>query len=144
MGPDPVLQALSRSNRVGGEERRAMHAAVRLGEEVEARVGWEQALKQKAEELNLYQVQLKKAQEEISGVRVEKTRDEVERATTKARSIVRKLREQRLVDIIHEEGRRVGLREDLTKRRGVDYLDRGQRLRDRGLDDYYSRTTSSH
>ena len=122
MGPDPVLQALSRSNRVGGEE---------------------QALEQKAEELNLYQVQLKKAQE-ISGVRVEKTRDEVERATTKARSIVRKLREQRLVDIIHEEGRRVGLREDLTKRRGVDYLDRGQRLRDRGLDDYYSRTTSSH
>jgi len=93
----------------------------------------------------LYQVQLKKAQEEISKVQAEKARDEAEHATTKlARSIARKLRERRLVDIVREEGRRVSLREGLTRRRGINYIDQGHGCRceiDRGLDDYHNRAT---
>ena len=68
--------------------------------------------------MNLYQVQLKKAQEEIDKVQAEKMGDEAGYATTKARSIAG-------VIIVREEGRRVGLREALTRRRGIDYIDRG-------------------
>ena len=148
-------QLSQQKQRADDAERRATHAAVRLKEETEARIRLEQTLKQKAEELKLYQVQLKKAQGEIYKAQdalaeVEKMRDEAEHAAAKARSIARKLREQRLVDIAREEGRRVGLREGLARGQEIEYVDRGHGYLEGGAaveeiedDDYYSRTTRS-
>ena len=148
-------QLSQQKQRADDAERRATHAAVRLKEETDARVRLEQALKQKAEELKLYHVQLKKAQGEIYKAQdalaeVEKMRDEAEHAAAKARSIARRLREQRLVDIAREEGRRVGLREGLARGQEVDYVDRGYHYLEGGAaveevedDDFYSRTTRS-
>ena len=104
-------QLSQQKQRADDAERRATNAAVRMKEETEARVRLEQALKQKTEELKMYQIQLKKAQGEIYRAQdaladVEKMRDEAERSAAKARSIARKLREQRLVDIAREEGKK--------------------------------------
>jgi hypothetical protein len=52
-------------------------------------------------------------------------RDEAKHAAAKARSIARKLREQRPVDIVREEGRRIGLKEGLVREREIHYIDRG-------------------
>jgi len=148
-------QLSQQKQRADDAERRATNAAVRLKEETEARIRLEQALKRKSEELKLYQVQLKKAQGEIFKAQdalaeVEKMRDEAEHAATKARNTARKLREQRLVDIAREEGRRVGLKEGLARGQEVDYVDRGYGYLEGGAaveeiedDDYYSRTTRS-
>jgi len=148
-------QLSQQKQRADDAERRATHAAVRLKDETETRTRLEQALKQKAEELRLYQVQLKKAQGEIYKAQdalaeVEKMRDEAEHAAAKARSIARRLREQRLVDIAREEGRRVGLKEGLARGQEIDYVDRGYNYLEGGAvveevddDDYYSRTTRS-
>ena len=150
-------QLSQQKQRADDAERRATHAAVRLKEETEVRIRLDQALKQKNEELKLYQVQLKKAQGEIYKAQdalaeVEKMRDEAEYAAAKARSIARKLREQRLVDIAREEGRRVGLKEGLARGQEIDYIDRGYAYLEGGAaveevddddDDYYSRTTRS-
>jgi hypothetical protein len=148
-------QLSQQKQRADDAERRATNSAVRLKEETEARIRAEQAMKRKAEELKLYQVQLKKAQGEIFRAQdalaeVEKMRDEAEHAAAKARSIARKLREQRLVDIAREEGRRVGLREGLARGQEIDYPDRGYAYLEGGAaveevddDDYYSRTTRS-
>ena len=148
-------QLSQQKQRADDAERRATHAAVRLKDETEVRTRLEQALKQKAEELKLYQVQLKKAQGEIYKAQdalaeVEKMRDEAEHAAAKARSIARRLREQRLVDIAREEGRRVGLKEGLARGQEIEYVDRGYHYLEGGAaveeiddDDYYSRTTRS-
>ena len=150
-------QLSQQKQRADDAERRATHTAVRLKEETETRVRLEQTLKQKAEELKLYQVQLKRAQAEIYKAQdalaeVEKMREEAEHAAAKARSIARRLREQRLVDIAREEGRRVGLKEGLARGQEVEYVDRGYPyLEERGAaaveeiedDDYQSRTTRS-
>ena len=148
-------QLSQQKQRADDAERRVTHAAVRLKEETEARTRLEQTLKQKGEELKLYQVQLKKAQGEIYKAQdalaeVEKMRDEAEHAAAKARSIARKLREQRLVDIAREEGRRVGLKEGLARGQEIEYVDRGYAYLEGGAaveevddDDYYSRTTRS-
>ena len=148
-------QLSQQKQRADDAERRATNAAVRMKEETEARVRLEQALKQKTEELKMYQIQLKKAQGEIFRAQdaladVEKMRDEAEHAAAKARSIARKLREQRLVDIAREEGRRVGLREGLARGQEIEYVDRGYPYVEGGAaveevedDDYYSRTTRS-
>jgi hypothetical protein len=149
-------QLSQQKQRADDAERRATHAAVRLKDETEVRTRLEQTLKQKGEELKLYQVQLKKAQGEIYKAQdalaeVERMRDEAEHAAAKARSIARRLREQRLVDIAREEGRRVGLKEGLARGQEIDYVDRGygyleggaavEEIEDDG--DYYSRTTRS-
>ena len=148
-------QLSQQKQRADDAERRATNAAVRLKEETDGRTRAEQALKQKTEELKLYQVQLKRAQGEIYRAQdalaeVEKMRDEAEHAAAKARSIARKLREQRLMDIAREEGRRVGLREGMARGQEVDYVDRGYAYLEGGAaveevedDDYYSRTTRS-
>ena len=148
-------QLSQQKQRADDAERRATHAAVRLKEETETRIRLEQALKQKAEELKLYQVQLKKAQGEIYKAQdalaeVEKMRDEAEHAAAKARTIARRLREQRLVDIAREEGRRVGLKEGLARGQEVEYVERGYPYLEGGAaveeiedEDYYSRTTRS-
>jgi hypothetical protein len=145
-------QLSQQKQRADDAERRASNAAVRLKEETEVRVRAEHALKQKTEELKLYQVQLKKAQGEIYRAQdalkvVENMRDEAEHAAAKARSIARKLREQRLVDIAREEGRRVGLREGLARGQEIEYSDRylegGPAIEEVDDDDYYSRTTRS-
>ena len=148
-------QLSQQKQRADDAERRATHAAVRLKEETEARLRLEHSLKQKGEELKMYQVQLKKAQGEIYKAQdalaeVEKMRDEAEQAAAKARSIARRLREQRLVDIAREEGRRVGLREGLARGQEVEYFDRGYPYLEGGAaveevedDDYPSRTPRS-
>ena len=149
------LQLSQQKQRADDAERRAAHSAHKLKEETEARIRLEQAMKQKAEELKLYQVQLKKAQGEIFKAQdalaeVEKMRDEAEHAAAKARSIARRLREQRLVDIAREEGRRVGLKEGLARGQEVDYVDRGYAYLEGGAaveevedDEYYGRSTRS-
>ena len=148
-------QLSQQKQRADDAERRATNAAVRLKEESEARIKAEHTLKQRTEELKLYQVQLKKAQGEIFKAQealaeVERMRDEAEHAAAKARSTARKLREQRLIDIAREEGRRVGLREGLARGQEIDYADRGYGYLEGGAaveevedDDYHSRTTTS-
>jgi len=148
-------QLSQQKQRADDAERRATHSAHKLKEETEARIRLEQAMKQKAEELKLYQVQLKKAQSEIYKAQdalaeVEKMRDEAEHAAAKARSIARRLREQRLVDIAREEGRRIGLKEGLARGQEVDYVDRGYPYLEGGAaveevedEEYYGRSTRS-
>ena len=147
-------QLSQQKQRADDAERRAMHAAARLKEETETRIRLEQLLKQKAEELKMHQVQLNQAQREIYKAQdalaeVEKMREEAEQAAAKARSIARRLREQRLVDIAHEEGRRIGLREGLARGQEVEYIDRGGYLEGGAAveevedDNYYSRSTRS-
>jgi len=148
-------QLSQQKQRADDAERRATHTAHKLKEETEARLRLEQAMKQKAEELKLYQHQLKKAQTEIYKAQdalaeVEKMRDEAEHAAAKARSIARRLREQRLVDIAREEGRRVGLKEGLARGQEVEYVDRGYPYLEGGAaveevedDEYYGRSTRS-
>lgn len=78
------------------------------------------------QELGLYKLQLDNAQREISRAQqslttVEAQRDEADASAARARTIARKLNEERLVQVARDEGRRLGFVEGLRSGRQMLY-----------------------
>ncbi|KAG1764363.1 hypothetical protein EV702DRAFT_109412 [Suillus placidus] len=114
-------------DRLGAESRRAEEAEVQLAENLErtrsineARVTAQQEAARVQEELRLHKLQLDKAQTEIFRAQdilgvVEAQRDDAEAAAASARSKVRRLNEERLIELAREEGRRLGYEEGIRR-----------------------------
>ncbi|KAH9965970.1 hypothetical protein BC827DRAFT_1355004 [Russula dissimulans] len=110
------------SQRADENERRAREAIQRFRAINEARVAAQQDAARANEELRLYKLQLEYAQKEIFKAQdilesLEAQRHDAETSAAKARNVARKLREESLVDLAREEGRRFGLQEALARAR---------------------------
>ncbi|KAI0304141.1 hypothetical protein BC826DRAFT_981717 [Russula brevipes] len=117
---------LSESQRADHNERRAREAIQRFRAIDEARVAAQQDAARANEELRLYKLQLEYAQREIHKAQdiletLETQRYDAETSAAKARNVARKLREESLVDLAREEGRRLGLQEGLTRGRRLGF-----------------------
>ena len=110
------------SQRADENDRRAREAIQRFRAINEARVAAQQDAARANEELRLYKLQLGYAQKEVFRAQeildsLEAQRHDAEASAAKARNVARKLREESLVDLAREEGRRLGLQEGLTRAR---------------------------
>lgn len=119
-------QLRDETQRADDSDRRARDIAVRLKASMEAKFVVEQEASRLHEELRLYKIQLDNAQQEIYKAQevlndVESQRVEAENSAARARDTARKLKEQRLVDIAREEGRRLGIKEGLARGQDVGY-----------------------
>ena len=115
-------QLKQESQRADDNERRAREAIQRYRAINEARVTAQQDAARANEELRLYKLQLEYAQKEIFKAQeildsLEVQRRDAETSAANARNVARKLREDSLVDLAREEGRRLGLQEGLTRGR---------------------------
>ncbi|KAI0307199.1 hypothetical protein B0F90DRAFT_535712 [Multifurca ochricompacta] len=115
-------QLKQESQRADDNERRAREAIQRFKAINEARVTAQQDASRANEELRLYKLQLEYAQKEIFKAQeildsLEAQRHDAETSAAKARSIARKLKEESLMDLAREEGRRIGLQEGLARGR---------------------------
>ncbi|KDQ61075.1 hypothetical protein JAAARDRAFT_32077 [Jaapia argillacea MUCL 33604] len=113
-------------------EQRALDLAVRLREATDLRLHAERDLARTREEINLYKMQYDVAQREIHRAQdivkdVEARREDAEAAATRARGVARKLREERMIYVAREEGRRQGYQEGLSRGRRMGY-DEGTEL----------------
>jgi hypothetical protein len=99
-----------------------------------------------SEELALYKLQFDNAQREIYKAQdlinqIEAQRREAEDAAARARTTARKLKEQNLVMLAKEEGRRLGYREGLARGRRMGYDEgRAVRFSTSRRDDYVDRS----
>jgi hypothetical protein len=110
------------SQRADDNEHRAREAVQRYRAINEARAAAQQDADRANEELRLYKLQLEYAQKEIFKAQeildsLEAQRHDAEASAAKARNVARKLREDSLVDLAREEGRRLGLQEGLARGR---------------------------
>jgi hypothetical protein len=110
------------SQRADDNEHRAREAVQRFRAINEARVAAQQDAARANEELRLYKLQLEYAQKEIFKAQeildsLEAQRHDAETSAANARNVARKLREESLVDLAREEGRRLGLQEGLARAR---------------------------
>ena len=117
-------QLKQESQRADDNERRAREALQRFRAINEARVAAQQDATRANEELRMYKLQLEYAQKEIFKAQeilesLETQRLDAETSAAKARNVARKLREESLVDLAREEGRRLGLQEGLARSRRV-------------------------
>ncbi|RPD81311.1 hypothetical protein L226DRAFT_134606 [Lentinus tigrinus ALCF2SS1-7] len=92
----------------------------------EAKITAEQASARANEELRLYKLQYENAREELRRAQklidaLEQQRVDAEEVAAKARSMARKLKEERIVIHAKEEGRRQGLEEGLQQGRAMGY-----------------------
>lgn len=115
-------QLKQESQRADDNDRRAREAIQRYRVINEARVTAQQDAARLNEELGLYKLQLEYAQKEIFKAQeildsLEVQRRDAETSAANARNVARKLREDSLVDLAREEGRRLGLQEGLTRGR---------------------------
>jgi hypothetical protein len=115
-------QLKQESQRANDNEHRAREAVQRFRAINEARVAAQQDADRANEELRLYKLQLEYAQKEIFKAQeildsLEAQRHDAETSAAKARNVARKLREDSLVDLAREEGRRLGLQEGLSRGR---------------------------
>ncbi|KAI9466976.1 hypothetical protein BJY52DRAFT_1235665 [Lactarius psammicola] len=115
-------QLKQESQRADENERRAREAIQRFKAINEARLAAQQDAARANEELNLYKIQLEYAQQEIFKAQdildsLETQRHDAEASAAKARNVARKLKEETLVDLAREEGRRIGLQEGITRGR---------------------------
>ncbi len=113
-------QLKQESQRADDNERRAREAIQRFRAINEARVAAQQDAARANEELGMYKLQLDYAQKEIFRAQeilesLETQRYDAEASAAKARNVARKLREEGLVDLAREEGRRLGLQEGLAR-----------------------------
>lgn len=115
------------SNRANSSERRALEYFNRLRQATENRERAEQDLARLREELKLYKLQLENAQKEIFRAQdiinqVSAQKCEAEADAARARTKARKLQEEKMMMIAHEDGRRRGYKEGLTigRRLGFD------------------------
>ena len=112
-------QLKQESQRADDNERRAREAIQRYRAINEARAAAQQDAARANEELRLYKLQLDYAQKEIFKAQeildsLEVQRRDAETSAAKARNVARKLREDSLVDLAREEGRRLGLQEGVV------------------------------
>ena len=115
-------QLKQESQRADDNERRAREAIQRYRAINEAVAAAQQDAARANEELRLYKLQLEYAQKEIFKAQeildsLEVQRHDAETSAAKARNVARKLREDSLVDLAREEGRRLGLQEGLARSR---------------------------
>jgi hypothetical protein len=115
------------SNRANTSERRALEYFNRLRQATEGRDRAEQEAARLREELKLYKLQLDNAQKEIFRAQdiinqVSAQKNEAEAEAARARTKARKLHEEKMVMIAHEEGRHRGYKEGLSygRRLGFD------------------------
>ncbi|KAG1723533.1 uncharacterized protein EDB91DRAFT_1255604 [Suillus paluster] len=115
------------SNRANTSERRALEYFNRLRQATENRERAEQDSARLREELKLYKLQLENAQKEIFRAQdiinqVSAQKNEAEAEAARARTKARKLQEEKMMMIAHEEGRRRGYKEGLSigRRLGFD------------------------
>ena len=120
-------QLKQESQRADDNERRAREAIQRFRAINDARALAQQDAARANEELRLYKLQLDYAQKEIHRAQeilesIEAQRHDAEASAAKARNVARKLREDSLVDLAREEGRRLGMQEGLARGRrlGID------------------------
>ncbi|KAH9179742.1 hypothetical protein EDB89DRAFT_2062782 [Lactarius sanguifluus] len=121
-------QLKQESQRADENERRAREAIQRFKAINEARLSAQQDASRAKEELRLYKIQLEYAQQEIFKAQdildsLESQRHDAEASAAKARNVARKLKEETLVDLAREEGRRIGLQEGISRGRrlGVEH-----------------------
>jgi hypothetical protein len=115
-------QLKQESQRADENERRAREAIQRFKAINEARLSAQQDAARAKEELSLYKLQLEYAQQEIYKAQdildsLEAQRHDAEASAAKARNVARKLKEETLVDLAREEGRRIGLQEGIARGR---------------------------
>jgi hypothetical protein len=115
-------QLKQESHRADENERRAREAIQRFKAINEARLSAQQDAARAKEELRLYKLQLEYAQQEIFKAQdildsLETQRHDAEASAAKARNVARKLKEETLVDLAREEGRRIGLQEGIARGR---------------------------
>jgi hypothetical protein len=114
------------SQRADDNERRAREAIQRFKAISEARVAAQQDAARANEELRLYKLQLEYAQQEIHKAQnildsLDAQRHDAEASAAKARNVARKLKEDTLVDLAREEGRKLGLQEGLARGRRLGF-----------------------
>jgi hypothetical protein len=115
-------QLKQESQRADDNERRAREAIQRFRAINDARTAAQQDAARANEELRMYKLQLEYAQKEIYKAQeilesLENQRHDAEASAAKARNVARKLREDSIVDLAREEGRRLGLQEGLARSR---------------------------
>jgi hypothetical protein len=115
-------QLKQESHRADENERRTREAIQRFKAINEARLAAQQDAARAKEELRLYKLQLEYAQQEIFKAQeildsLETQRHDAEASAAKARNVARKLKEETLVDLAREEGRRIGLQEGIARGR---------------------------
>lgn len=129
------------TQRVAEAEARVLEIAQRFRTVNDARIASQQDAARANEELRLYKFQYSNAQQEISRAQdtlktIEGQRDDAAAAATRARDAARKYRENHLVYVAREEGRRLGYEEGLRHAKygyaGVGAI---------GYDDEYSDST---
>lgn len=125
------------AQRATDAERRAAECLVRARSAIDAQAVAEAEAARTREELGMYKVQLSQAQQEIFRAQelvdgLEARRHDAEEEAARARSIARKLKEEKLVDLAREEGRSEGWREGLRKgwRLGWEEASEDRRVRD--------------
>ncbi|KAG1747290.1 hypothetical protein EDD22DRAFT_273326 [Suillus occidentalis] len=121
------------SNRANSSERRALEYFNRLRQATENRERAEQESARLREELKLYKLQLENAQKEIFRAQdiinqVSAQKCEAEADAARARTKARKLQEEKMMMIAHEDGRRRGYKEGLTIGRRLGF-DEGSTIR---------------
>ncbi|KAG1813054.1 hypothetical protein EV424DRAFT_1541929 [Suillus variegatus] len=121
------------SNRANSSERRALEYFNRLRQATENRERAEQDSARLREELKLYKLQLENAQKEIFRAQdiinqVSAQKCEAEADAARARTKARKLQEEKMMMLAHEDGRRRGYKEGLTIGRRLGF-DEGSTIR---------------
>ncbi|KAF8550394.1 hypothetical protein OG21DRAFT_1547180 [Imleria badia] len=112
------------ATRANDAERRALDYFYRLRSATENRERAEQESVKLREELKLYKLRLEDAQKEIFRAQdiidqVDSQRNEAVAEAVRAKTNARKLQEEKRMMLVREEGRRVGYREGLSKRRRI-------------------------
>lgn len=132
--------------RANDAERRNAETMALLRSTAEAKMLAQQETARVNEELGLYKLQFENAQREIYKAQdlinqIEAQRREAEDAAARARSTARKLKEQNLVMLAREEGRKLGYKEGLARGRRIGYEEgRALRYEKRRQDDYVDRS----
>jgi hypothetical protein len=113
-------------HRADAAETNAREAVLRFKQTNDARLVALQESSRLNEELQLYKLQLDNAQREINRAQgildaLEAQRFEAEESAARARTTARKLKEEKLVQVAHDEGRLQGFKEGISQGRLMGY-----------------------
>ncbi|GBE80104.1 hypothetical protein BKA93DRAFT_823662 [Sparassis latifolia] len=119
-------QLKGETRRADAAEDKAREAALRFKGANEDRILAQQEAARAKEALGLYKLQLATAQKEIHRAQelldsLEAQRLEAEESAARARSMARKLKEEKLAQLAREEGRRLGMEEGLARGQNIGY-----------------------
>lgn len=131
-------------------ERKLKEAVIRFKDANDVRISAQADAARLREELKLYKSALEEAQKEIFKAQnilkdVEERRREAEEEAAQLRRKLRKLNEEKMIDIAREEGRKQGLHEGLEMGKDIGYLHgrnqgyiNGRSTADRMMEGYFS------